>query len=816
MPSDDSQMIGHKYPFNACEILCSQNGLNINKLLNLKDEDVKEEEKEKEKEENEENDNKKDNENDDKKDESIDGKKEEENDDKKDESIDGKKEEINDEIKEEKKEEKSEEKIGEKVEEKPDQKQEEKLEEKVEEKTEQKVGGKPEEKSEEKKEEKLEEKPEEKKEEKLEEKVEKKIQQKSEEKVEEKQEENIAKKKEEKQEEKVDEKIEVKIEIKEEENKEKNDEEIKEDEDPTLKITYNIFDYLFKFLDVPPSDDNYVLMGYFAKIINSLLKDKSDILLVYIFSKRPFLIKKFMNHINRKAIGNIIETFIMNLNDNSYAFSNDYIIIICKNLIDEIEKVEIDERGIEVICDTLINSMISYSKNNFLMLLTTENLFENLLNNIEKFMKEKQDSKVTCLLKLIIKINENLLKDFETKVTKNFSCDETENEIINIIRSIDRGGSAYDANQKDFNFTSINVFKQNPERIIKLIDKSVEIVINDIMSEDEDKKEEVIINCYSEKKHKKFGVKSLYEWEYLRTVIDIYVNCYANDEQKENIDLSIKKIIDSKILSKMIRLYFDYAFTNMYTNIFDGLISIIICENTPPYLVKATFEIEEDNSKNLISLLVNDLIKNPKFTYESSNNSTCSILFSNHCDLLKQIFQSKHPNILEIIEKDKNIKFFNDDFITKISDKFSKKLLAEELDEGAKNDYMSPLYDIDSSTKKETEVKLSKYSINQEIDLHFKIYDKFIKGENYQDLLKEDEEEKKVEEEERIDRNINEKTDEKMEESPIFEARNSGMENEQNKIEENENDNNDEYNDSNYWKVSFDQTTEDEILKDLE
>ncbi len=55
-----------------------------------------------------------------------------------------------------------------------------------------------------------------------------------------------------------------------------------------------------------------------------------------------------------------------------------------------------------------------------------------------------------------------------------------------------------------------------------------------------------------------------------------------------------------------------------------------------------------------------------------------------------------------------------------------------------------------------------------------------------------------------------------MEESPIFEARNSGMENEQNKIEENENDNNDEYNDSNYWKVSFDQTTEDEILKDLE
>ena len=38
MPSEDDQMIGHKYPFNACEILCSPNGLNMNKLLNLKDE----------------------------------------------------------------------------------------------------------------------------------------------------------------------------------------------------------------------------------------------------------------------------------------------------------------------------------------------------------------------------------------------------------------------------------------------------------------------------------------------------------------------------------------------------------------------------------------------------------------------------------------------------------------------------------------------------------------------------------------------------------------------------------------------------------
>ena len=55
-----------------------------------------------------------------------------------------------------------------------------------------------------------------------------------------------------------------------------------------------------------------------------------------------------------------------------------------------------------------------------------------------------------------------------------------------------------------------------------------------------------------------------------------------------------------------------------------------------------------------------------------------------------------------------------------------------------------------------------------------------------------------------------------MEESPIFESRNSEMEDGNKKIEENENDNNQEYIDSNYWKIDISQSNGDEILKDLE
>ena len=764
MPSEDTPTIGHKYPFNACEILCSSNGLNINKLMTLKKEVKVEENKDnEEKNENKEND------------ENLN-------------DVDN----LNDDIKdfEEKKED---------VEEKKEENAEEKKEENAEEKKEN---------EEEKKEENVEEKKKENEEEKKEENIEEKK-------------ENVEEKNE-NAEEKKEEIVEEKKEETEEEKKEENEEEKKEDDE--IGIVHNIFDYLFKFLDIAPSEDNYVLMGYFAKLVNNLLKDKPEILLGYIFNKKPEIIQKLIIHINRKAIGNTIENFILNLNDDIFLLSNDYIIKICKSLIEGLNNVETDERGVEVICDLLINSMVTSSKNNLSLFLNAEGLMEKLEEIIEKFMNEKKDDKVTYLLKLLIKINDTLLKDFENKVTKNFTFDETENEIINIIRSIDRGGSAYDAltNKSDFAGVGTSFLKKNPERLIKLIDKNMEIIINDIMKDDEDKKEEVIINVFSDKKTKKFGVKSLYEWELLRSTLDIYVNFYAIDEQKDNIDLSIKKISESKIFSKFIQLYFYYTMNNIFQNRVNEIVSIIINEKTPSVLVKSLFEIEDDFSKNFISLLVNNIINNPKFSYEPSNQKMNSTLMANNCDLLNQISSSTNPIIVELLGKDKNIKFFIDDFASKISTKFSDKLLYSDLEEStSKVDFMNPLYDNfeNKQNDKENESKSSKRSINQEIDLHFLIYNKFLNGEDYSSLLKEEEEEeekKKENEEEEEEINKQEKVDEEIEESPLFEARNSGI-----PFEPENNNNNEEiseeYNDSNFWKGSLiDQSSEDEILKELE
>ena len=46
MPKENNQQLGHKFPFNACEILCSLNGFNINRIMDLTKEKKDKEKKE--------------------------------------------------------------------------------------------------------------------------------------------------------------------------------------------------------------------------------------------------------------------------------------------------------------------------------------------------------------------------------------------------------------------------------------------------------------------------------------------------------------------------------------------------------------------------------------------------------------------------------------------------------------------------------------------------------------------------------------------------------------------------------------------------
>ena len=63
-------------------------------------------------------------------------------------------------------------------------------------------------------------------------------------------------------------------------------------------LIYSLFDHLFAFLDSEPSDDNYVLMGYFNKIVNNLLNDHAKVILTYIFQDKPEIIPKLVEVFN--------------------------------------------------------------------------------------------------------------------------------------------------------------------------------------------------------------------------------------------------------------------------------------------------------------------------------------------------------------------------------------------------------------------------------------------------------------------------------------------------------------------------------------
>ena len=40
LPKEDEYEIGHRYPYYSCELLCSSNGLNIDRLLDISEDNI--------------------------------------------------------------------------------------------------------------------------------------------------------------------------------------------------------------------------------------------------------------------------------------------------------------------------------------------------------------------------------------------------------------------------------------------------------------------------------------------------------------------------------------------------------------------------------------------------------------------------------------------------------------------------------------------------------------------------------------------------------------------------------------------------------
>lgn len=260
------------------------------------------------------------------------------------------------------------------------------------------------------------------------------------------------------------------------------------------KLMFNTLDYLFKFIETE-EELNFVLAGYFAKIFNHLFNVKNETFVRYIYVTRPDLIDCFIKNINRKSISESLSRLLLaNTDDveNSIIKKNDIIFSLLEKL------TESNKENLEKHLD--ITSNISEL---FMDCLSNNKFFNNFISNIQ-LLKKLQDvvaynindsESIKELIKILTRINENILKDFGSTVTPSFNSDANE--------------SLYNFNNDNTNVydelitKESSVIKANLDSIFDLLSETSLLIISDYVV----KNKAPIINTTYDKDKRILGTK---------------------------------------------------------------------------------------------------------------------------------------------------------------------------------------------------------------------------------------------------------------------------------------------------------------------
>ena len=638
--------------------------------------------------------------------------------------------------------------------------------------------------------------------------------------------------------------------------------EIKEEKAPNIPLVYSILEHIFSFLDNKSSIENTVLLGYFNKIVNYLIKTRTKLILAYFLIQKDTLIPKLIKNINKISISNIISNILNALTEeNSPEANEEYMIIVneCINYLSKIENNnEEDINTFEFICDLIINHIIYNNKLKFSKIIDA-----NIINKIEKIIiklyenYEQNNSKILCLINLLTKMNKSLLANFSKKITTTTNSDDTKLEMLNLINSVDRTSNqfvSFTTKKNDFKELVYNSFQNNYMIYCNSINNICLAVLNNKLKQNQNNPQNIesIITSYSDQPKEKYKSSNLIEYEFIVSIIDIYVNllnAFFENETKSNFIIEkIVQITNTNFFKFLLDDYLKFKQNNFLSNIMLDLIKIVFENNIAPKelllnILQLDSKETENNNTNLIILLINDLINNTKYTFENSNNITNQLSFSSNVMILKLIFSSTNPNIYDIFNKMEKEKFFYKYFITNIYSIYTKKLYKTDTNDNAINKINSLGIRLgfgSTLTQSNTNIAFSLESINSIIEFNLKLYDKYIKGEEYEYLFDErnkrleeikkskeyiklnkiddDElEEEEKEEEDINDINIpkpefyNSKIDKKMEENN---ERDNITNDSDNNNEESQNEDK-EYNDVNYWHVEVKDDNFENLINDL-
>jgi hypothetical protein len=231
-------------------------------------------------------------------------------------------------------------------------------------------------------------------------------------------------------------------------------------------------DYLYRFIDTKEEELNYILCGYFGKIFVHLLTVRGNLMIKYLFNHRFEVIDNFIYHMNRKAISECISRILISPSDEVRSSIEKKTEIVVK-LLDRLSNTK-DEEACYNASDLLIDSLVNRKFYHLFKINPSllERLFFILQSNMgnSDFVKE--------VLKVLIKINENILKDFGNIVTPLFNTEPC-NEIL---LSLGIGDSHIDEEVKVENTPES---RANLEKIFEILARSVYLVACDYVREGE-------------------------------------------------------------------------------------------------------------------------------------------------------------------------------------------------------------------------------------------------------------------------------------------------------------------------------------------
>ena len=619
-----------------------------------------------------------------------------------------------------------------------------------------------------------------------------------------------------------------------EEENEKEEEQEKEDDEQQkeVAIIYDNVDYLLGFLnESEETKSNYVLVGYFYKIVNHLLNSQSTKIVQYLFDypkKNEFdVLGLIIKNMKRKSMGELVNKLLLFQEEGAEEFLNKKLDLLEK-VLEELKETE-EEDKYQCICSTLESTF--YNKGFFIEFMKEPKFLELLYAILEK--SQNNSKKLIAVLKLLINVHENILKNEDERITTTVAQENP----MDFLSMFNGTYGLDDANQKELNPELQQIVDKLTEKIIELVKKSNFNFLNDL--DDYTSKENAEFMSTYQVPQKKLGMKKLSQIEFFRTILDILVNAYYKFDVQELKD-SIVNIIniaqEKKLFWKMHQLFFDFSFCNLYQSFYLQIIEIILNEHSPKELIEYTLiEKEGEKEKNYIQILLDKILNEMEFKF-TSGRIAFHPNYSFEVSILNKINASTNEYVKELIKDNKNLSVFDLVLGQEIDTIFNQKLLLN----GEKDIQLGSNIAFD---KEETPLQyFGKKNFMELLEQDNSIYTAYLNGENYETLLNDKKEQEKKEKEERQkleEKSLNEGGEEEMvsglgdsinivddnnvkkeevhkmeEEEEVKEKAEIGTEEEASEETEEEK----SYNDVNYWKpeIKPDDDIMSSIINDLD